>query len=253
MAAKTTTLNYTLCQNNNCSGLTITDNSAFQTTADNFFNKVVSGSITVSGITDTTVIVTEDVMPYIDTLGTGAISIITGSTAATGVGTLFTTELSNDDLIIVDGDIYQVTVVSDVSLTLSEIATSTFSGIFYYYESEKIIDRSTIEYIITNTFTDGLYNILYTLTDDDGDTFYITKTVLLYCNVDCCVSKLLLEIPNIYQCNSCQKERIQYILEMEALRVSLENAVAMGKYDIAENILDLLTTICSTQNCTCND
>jgi hypothetical protein len=252
MAAKTTTLDYLLCQDGGCTELTITDDSTFKNTDDTFFNTIVSGSIIVSGITDTTIVVTEDVMPYIDTLGTGSISIVTGSTTAHGVGTAFTSELSAGDYLIIDGDVYQAqTVTSNTSLTLNGVASSTFSGIFYY--CAKDIDRDTIEYIITNTFTDGLYNVLYTLTDEDGDTFYITKTILLYCNVDCCVSKLILEIPDLYVCNTCKKERIQYILEMSSLRISLQNAVAMGKYDLAENILELLTTICSTQNCSCND
>lgn len=106
-----------------------------------------------------------------------------------------------------------------------------------------------ISTLYDETFADGAYTIVYTIVADT--TYTITKSVYLYCTIECCVTKMIATIPNYYNCNKCNSKEILNALTAESLLLSLKNSAGCGDVASTEKIYALLDKVCTFKNCNC--
>jgi hypothetical protein len=95
---------------------------------------------------------------------------------------------------------------------------------------------------------DGIYIFTYSVTTSN-DIYTITKYILLDCQVRCCVSKMLAEIPD-KDCD-CANETSKKALLAYTYLEALTNAARCGNITKANNILNLLRMICNKKSCGC--
>ena len=107
----------------------------------------------------------------------------------------------------------------------------------------------TLEYDIANTYfglgtddkiTDGIYNILYSITDTSLDVYTIERNIAIYCNIACQINDLLKMIPEQYSCNKCNTAFINEVFECYMMYKALINAAECGSVSEFNNILAML-------------
>ena len=106
------------------------------------------------------------------------------------------------------------------------------------------------EYTPTNSvgefnLQDGYYNIVYTLTDSNDNTYETEIEFVVYCNVACCVSKMAAKVASEL-CNDCESDAYNDFLIADGILQALK-AVAESK-GTAEftKLLTKLQKLCGT-------
>lgn len=112
----------------------------------------------------------------------------------------------------------------------------------------------TTEYVIKNTdlglssdeaLEDGEYIFTYTVTTA-STTYTQVKKALLYCNINCCVNRMLL---NIEACDECGEETKDNALTAFIFLQSLKAAADCGNSDKFNSQLTILQKLCGDQDC----
>ena len=108
----------------------------------------------------------------------------------------------------------------------------------------------TLEYDIASTYLgkasdekidDGIYNIVYEVTDVNLNSYSVERNVAIYCNLACQMHDLLKMIPEQYSCNKCNTAFINDVFECYMLYRSLLNAAECGSVSEFDNIYTMLT------------
>jgi len=103
-------------------------------------------------------------------------------------------------------------------------------------------------------YSDGKYIIKYDIYVDSTavtPTYTKTKDQFFDCSIDCCISKMVAKIPDYYQCEDCDREYIRNTLILNGLLLSLKDKVRFGLWAEAQDIYDVLNTMCDWKNCNC--
>lgn len=103
----------------------------------------------------------------------------------------------------------------------------------------------------TETFTDGLYTFTYTYTA--GNNVYTkTKTVLLDCNVKCCVNKMLADLAD-NDCN-CDDDITEKVRLANLLYYGMKAAARCGNVSQVATMIKQINKLCggTTSPCNCN-
>lgn len=106
--------------------------------------------------------------------------------------------------------------------------------------------------LYTYDFEDGIYQITYTLTGTDN----VTKTIkiLVLCNSRCCIDQMWAKI-NEYRNTKTSEAFDKYIysvLKAEALYEGIRASGGCLQLDAAEDILDMIDTLCDFTDCNCD-
>lgn len=239
------------CLQDSCSDLVLSDISYWATELYKDITSVTV-NVTMTGTSYTTgdLDVTTD---FISAL-TGTVTITGGTTAVVGIGTLFTTELSVGDNILIEdtNEIIEIaSITNNTNLTLVSWANAAAGSDISLANMTTTITPTNLS-MSTTIFPDGEYTIVHTIVVN-GSTYTSTRPGYFTCNVDCCISEKVATIPDLYCCNDgCDKEEILNILLYRAMLIALKDAIKCGDTTRADNILSTLQTICNSTNCKCN-
>ena len=97
------------------------------------------------------------------------------------------------------------------------------------------------------TITDGQWYFVYTIVDDNDDTYSTTVYKYFFCTSDCCVKNML---ANINTCDSCPKDNSESdYLKAKAMLDSLENAAECGDSANFAAIKKILDKLCLNSGC----
>ncbi len=109
-----------------------------------------------------------------------------------------------------------------------------------------LINRTSIE--------DGYWEFLYTIVNDDQESYPYTASYYFYCNIECCISKLLnkidIDLPQKDKQNNKDFDNYQ---KAKTLLGSLINSAKCFNTTNFNKIKDTLNKICKNSGCkTCN-
>lgn len=145
-----------------------------------------------------------------------------------------------------------------------DIADFHYSLIEFYNSDGDLVDSvsytneffptSNDEYTKTLSITlpDGVYTIVYTVQEDEGSGITHTKTIqqAFWCNIECCVKQMGLDID--VECD-CSVDAIAEFNRAYALLKGLQYSAGCGNITRFESILAVLQKICNNSNCSnCN-
>jgi len=101
---------------------------------------------------------------------------------------------------------------------------------------------------------DGLWKFEYSFFGPNDDQYFATVQYFFYCNIECCVSKLLNKVDVfVDKITENNKNKIDTYMIAKTMLEALKGAASC--YNISEfnNIKEFLTKICRNSNCkTCN-
>lgn len=100
-------------------------------------------------------------------------------------------------------------------------------------------------------FEDGIYTIVYTLTGTENVSRTFKKLIL--CNTRCCIDKMWAKV-NEYRNTKTSEAFNKYLndcLKAEALYEAIRANGGCLQDDAAEDILDMLDSLCNFENCNC--
>ncbi len=103
-------------------------------------------------------------------------------------------------------------------------------------------------------YSDGHYTIEYSIYPSSPPvtvTYTKTKDQFFICQIDCCISKMVSKIPDYYQCEGCDREYIRNTLILNGLLLALKDKVRFGLWSEAQDIWDVLDSMCDWKNCNC--
>ncbi len=155
-----------------------------------------------------------------------------------------TPNTSTDDA---TGATLTITMASGTSYVIDLFATGNFptTDTGFIYD----IINTDIGLALTDTIPDQIITFLYTVTTAT-DTYTQTIQQSFYCNVNCCVNSMFLDLD--FECNSCGKD-IDKALEAFAMLQGLKYNSNCGNADEFNNILAQLNKLCVGSSCTsCN-
>ena len=247
----------TYCQAFDCSKVTI--NFSWETCWPMFvrFNDPTTyGAINLSvdyedgTVTSTPIQIQSDIITNL----TGTVSTVFGSDVLIGSGTLFETEVSDGDYLVVDSYIFRVySVDSDTQITLTSDALITLNTVYasVIYLSYDILP-ATLGWT-TTTMPEGTYEITLSYYFTPTTTVVThTDTVLVYCEKYCCVYNKLTDLADL--CDDClDQEEIKKItnaLFMWALLESYKGAAGCGDSASMATLQARLDRYCDYQPCT---
>ena len=115
-------------------------------------------------------------------------------------------------------------------------------------------DPNYLKYIIPaaligGTIEDGIYTVVYSITNNTGTKVESIFTVCLYCNVECCVYKIVYAIPENYFCQNCNDTFVKDVCTTWALYLALMYSARIGEYTRFSNLLTALKQICASSGC----
>lgn len=97
---------------------------------------------------------------------------------------------------------------------------------------------------------DGVWTIKYLMTDGTSN-FSTTKQFLRYCNIQCCLDKLVAQIDFDTDCN-CENDLILKTALMQTLLTAAISAASCYKTKRANKLLTNLQQLCNLEDCGCN-
>lgn len=129
--------------------------------------------------------------------------------------------------------------------TFDLFATSNFpttdpTKIFY-------IENTDLGYTTGTNILDQIITFTYTVVTSGG-TFTQTGIYSFYCNVECCVNSIFLDL-DFDGCSDCFTNSMEQALKAFAMLEGLKAASNCGNSTQFTNILTQLNKICSTSNC----
>lgn len=198
-----------------------------------------------------------DIVSDIITNLTGLVATTAWSNVLTGTGTLFLTELSAGDYIVVNTGLYRVySITDDEHLVMTSMASLSMSG--------QYVSKISLTYDVTPAtmgwtttfFTEGTYEItleyVYPAIYSGGQTVVHTDTIEVYCENYCCVYNKLTDLADI--CDDCldqdEMKKIVEALFMWAMLESFKGAAGCGDSVSLASLQARLDRYCDYQPCT---
>lgn len=120
------------------------------------------------------------------------------------------------------------------------------SPLFPTVDESLEFEITAVDLGMVDNITDGIYQIVYEVVAN-GITYSEMRNVFLYCNTQCCVSKLIAKIPE--KACSCKDTAVEDAVTSYMLMKSLEYAAICGKSDKFTNTLAVLNNICKNNTC----
>ena len=145
---------------------------------------------------------------------------------------------------------------ANISISLNDQPVATLN-VIGTIQSAVFPSFELIQYLPLNSqgqyaLQDGYYNIVYTLTDDNGNTYQNETQFMVYCNVACCVAKMAAKVAQEL-CQDCDSQAYDDFLLADGILQALK-AVAESK-GAAEftKLLTKLQKLCTQTvgNCGC--
>ena len=160
---------------------------------------------------------------------------------------------------------------SSITVALLTITGSTFSHTFNLmttaiwqaltpYTTGLPFDSSVVPAGLSYTLTsadlggglpDGIITVELYLEDNSSATSDNTFTVALYCKAKCCRDKIMVAIPDYYQCQKCNNEYIDIANVVDGLYKALLLAACSADLSRFSSILSTLQNIYNAMNLTC--
>ena len=139
--------------------------------------------------------------------------------------------------------------LNDQVINTINVLGSVQASVFPSFELYQYLPlSSTGEYALQ----DGYYNIVYTITDNDGNVYQNETQFMVYCNVACCVAKMAAQVAQEL-CQDCDSQAYDDFLLADGILQALK-AVAESK-GTAEftKLLTKLQKLCTQTvgNCGC--
>lgn len=130
------------------------------------------------------------------------------------------------------------------TIDLSDLGFPTNNPDYTYPISAELLTNNT-----TGAFADGLYQFTYTaISKDDTSIIYSTTARLfIYCNIECCVYKMLADIDNP-GCD-CETEALEAAIKAYNLLQGLKYAASCGLTNSFNEIYEVLSRLCNNSNC----
>jgi len=92
---------------------------------------------------------------------------------------------------------------------------------------------------------DGYYTIIYTITDNNENTYVVDTTFVVYCNVACCVANKAAAVANEL-CNDCDSQAYEDFLLADGILQALKaTAESLGTAEFTK-LLNKLQKLCGT-------
>lgn len=142
-----------------------------------------------------------------------------------------------------------ITLANGTSYTIDLFATGDFPTTNTAFEYE--ILPTDIGYNSDNDqIEDQIITFVYTITTNTAVKYTQTVVQAFYCQVECCVNRMFLELD--LDCD-CIKDEMDEALKAYAMLQGLKAAVNCGNNTAYTNILAQLTKLCGTNGCSsCN-
>lgn len=97
-------------------------------------------------------------------------------------------------------------------------------------------------------FADGQYNFTYTVINYTSNTTYTTTAkIFVYCNIQCCVYKMMADIDNP-GCD-CETEAMEAAIKAYNLLQGLKYAASCGLTNSFNEIYEVLSRLCNNSSC----
>lgn len=110
------------------------------------------------------------------------------------------------------------------------------------------ISASQLTNNTTGVFADGQYNFLYSATNPAGtNTYTTTARLFVYCNIQCCVYKMMADIDNP-GCD-CETEAMEAAIKAYNLLQGLKYAASCGLTNSFNEIYEVLSRLCNNSGC----
>lgn len=110
------------------------------------------------------------------------------------------------------------------------------------------ISASQLTNNTTGVFADGQYNFVYTTTNpSNGTTYSTTAKIFVYCNIQCCVYKMMADIDNP-GCD-CETEAMEAAIKAYNLLQGLKYAASCGLTNSFNEIYEVLSRLCNNSGC----
>jgi hypothetical protein len=95
------------------------------------------------------------------------------------------------------------------------------------------------------TLADGYYTIVYTITDNNENTYVVDTTFVVYCNVACCVANKAAAVA-AELCNDCDSQAYEDFLLADGILQALKaTAESLGTAEFTK-LLNKLQRLCGT-------
>ena len=241
-------IKYKVCQANNCAEIVISDNSDY---GSYYPDEISTIQMTVEKPTSYSSGVMDITSQIVYTL-TGNVTCAGATTAMTGAGTAFLTELSVGDRIYIVGinEYYTVaSITNDTTLNVEETA-SAFAGVSVVRKRDSITLEPD-DLGLSGTFPDGTYYVLveYTMTDTTEHSF--EREFFFRCAVSCGVYKMISMIPAYYNCTGCNQEFIMSAIMVHAMYQGMIWDAAKCNFTQSLTTLDTINNILEFNRCNC--
>jgi hypothetical protein len=104
------------------------------------------------------------------------------------------------------------------------------------------------------SLADGIYVLRYQVDFNNISSqtvqYEVTKTLLLSCNIKCCIDQLVAKIPTS-DCD-CEDQALKTALMANGLYMALLKAGGCGNTSAVTNLLETLQRICDSTDCGCS-
>ena len=108
-----------------------------------------------------------------------------------------------------------------------------------------LYDYAPTDAYSNSTLTDGSYTITYTIVDSDDVTYTTDTTIVVYCNVACCVSKLAVAVADEL-CNTCESDAFNTFVLADGILQSLKAVAECSGETEFLKLLNKLQRLCGT-------
>ena len=164
-----------------------------------------------------------------------------------------------------NGGTYRVNIPQSVASTT--VYGLALSGSYILYNGTTDLYSAVVSAPTPGSFTilseadwsspDGIYQVVYTIIDDSGNTYKNdTQHVLFICNLCNCKEELVYRLVNACDSKSVTKLKTQ-VDQMEMFIYGIKSAFSCGDFDTADAIITAATTFCQTVSdcagCGCGD
>jgi len=131
---------------------------------------------------------------------------------------------------------------SPIPLTTIDVANVIQNAIFPIFD---LYTYAPVDAYGNSTLNDGSYTITYTIVDTNNITYTTDTTIVVYCNVACCVSKLAVAVADEL-CNTCESEAFNnFVLADGILQALKATAECSGETEFLK-LLNKLQRLCGT-------
>lgn len=142
---------------------------------------------------------------------------------------------------------------SPTPLATIDVLTTVQDAIFPVFD---LYTYSPTDAYGNSTLNDGSYTITYTIVDSDDFTYTTDTTVVVYCNVACCVSKLALAVAD-QDCNNCESEAFNNFTLADGILQALKAVAECSGETEFLKLLNKLQRLCGTSTtggcgCSCS-